>query len=154
MKTYIAHLIRSKHESCALENTTKNLTPTECIIVFDYKMKLLTMYYHESQAQFFGKRGTSWLGCMFVRKKTQAELDSDKTSSANYVTNYYDILCDDSKENGESVVNALHGVLLEYKQTPAHAHITSCTLFSDGAGCFSGTDLFVCLPYMGIWTGK
>ena len=47
LKTYIAHFLRRKHESSALEDKTRDLGPIECVIVVDYKMKLLSMYQRE-----------------------------------------------------------------------------------------------------------
>ena len=154
MLTLITHLIRSKHEDPTFDKITAELKDDEVFLIFDYKMKLLPMYHRESQASFFGKRGITWLGFLLVRKKTRAEMQSSSNDSkTKYVTVFYDIISDDGKEDGESVINILTSVLKDYKNKQENSHIGKCSIGSDGAGYFSGSDLFIACASMGKWTG-
>ena len=59
-----------------------------------------------------------------MRKKTPKELsESPPESTTNYVTVFYDIISDDGKEDGESVINIVASVLKNYKSCEANSHI-------------------------------
>lgn len=153
LHTLIGHLIRSKHESKAIEKILEGLKANQIAIFEDFKMKLLAFFYRESQASFFGKRGMSWLGFLIVRRKTPTEIAALKDSVTEYVSVFYDVIADDAKEDGESLLNTTKSVLIDYKSRPENSHVTEGIEVSDGAGCFSGSDFFVALACMGLWTG-
>jgi hypothetical protein len=111
---------------------------TDVVIRIDYKMKLLSILYRESMAQFFGKRGIA-----FTRFKTPAELAA--------VTDFGNGLTDDSKEDAWAALRALIAAMRKYK---ARNHwISRSHIISDVAGVFSGTAFWVMLFGMGLYTG-
>jgi hypothetical protein len=153
MLTLLTHLIRSKHEDSTFDRITAQLLDDEVFLILDYKMKLLPMFYRESQASFFGKRGITWLGFLLIRKKTAAEVEASRGSLTDYVLVFYDVISDDGKEDGESVINCVASVLKNYKSGEGNEHINKCIVGSDGAAYFSGSDLFIAFASMGLWTG-
>ena len=44
----------------------RSLKKDTAIVVSDFKMKILSMYFRENQRKFFGKRGTACLGFMVM----------------------------------------------------------------------------------------
>eukprot|EP01046_Picozoa_sp_COSAG06_P017344 COSAG06_NODE_1175_length_10410_cov_7.148579_1_plen_64_part_00 len=50
---------------CALLNKS-----VQVLVTTDWKMKILSAFFRENQALFFGKRGTSLLGWMIVCRDT------------------------------------------------------------------------------------
>jgi hypothetical protein len=41
---------------------------------------------------------------------------------------------------------------MHYKETHA-PHVVKAHMMTDGAGCFSGVEMLLIVPYMGAWTG-
>jgi hypothetical protein len=50
----------------------------ETLVIMDWKMKLLMTVFRKSMVEYFGKRGIPWMGIMFVRRKTEAEINAEK----------------------------------------------------------------------------
>ena len=63
---YISHLVRGKHQHSQFLTHIDNLQKGETIIVVDYMMKLLFQRLHEPQKDWFGKKGVSLHGAMFI----------------------------------------------------------------------------------------
>jgi hypothetical protein len=62
-----SHKVRKKVESDFDRKQTQTLGPDECIIISDFKMKILAMYFRENMRLFYGKRGISCLGFMVIK---------------------------------------------------------------------------------------
>ncbi|KAJ1437266.1 hypothetical protein B484DRAFT_392840 [Ochromonadaceae sp. CCMP2298] len=152
---FIGHLQRKFNELTLEQEVFDSLNrETDVVIRIDYKMKLLSILWRESMAQFFGKRGISWLGVAFTRFKTPAEvaLDGDRRGyKSEVVTDFMDGLGDDSKEDAWGATRLLAAAVTEYKRK--NPSKTRSHVISDGAGCFAGTEFFVFLAYMGMYTG-
>ena len=63
---YISHLVRGKHQRSQFLTHIDSLKKGETIIVVDYMMKLLFQRLHEPQKDWFGKKGVSLHGAMFI----------------------------------------------------------------------------------------
>eukprot|EP01031_Cornospumella_fuschlensis_P030653 gene30653-37038_t len=165
---YVAHILRSAVEKGRMDKILANLQEDECLMIVDWKMRLLMMLYRESMVQYFGKRGLAWMGIMLVRRKTAAELDAEAADRLSkhlptgdnedeyflrqFTHRFYDGLSDDSKEDSWAVVSHMEGALKHYKQHHG-THITKVHVMTDGAGCLSGVNTLLAAPYLGKWTG-
>ena len=63
---YRAHLALKRHEADFDEQELQNLGDDEILVVSDWKMKILAVYFRENQQLWFGKRGSSMLGFMVI----------------------------------------------------------------------------------------
>lgn len=138
MFIYISHLARISYEGKTLQRLIDNLNLTEMLIIVDYKMKLKSLFFRESMSQYFAKRGMSLLGAAVITRKV------DGLSS--YHAEFFDLVCDDSTEDSFAVASSLEGILKKLKEKSLYQNIQSFILYSDGAGCFIGTDLLFFLP--------
>jgi hypothetical protein len=124
-------------------------------VVADWKMKLLEMKHRQAMTEFFGQRGIGWFGAMFYRKKTAGEKARDvsnKTPSASaYDTRFIDLTMSDSKEDAFAAISMLELALRHYKLM--NPQVKKFILKTDGAGCFSGAELFRFLPSAEALTG-
>ena len=158
MNTYITHIMRKEHQARLYQEAVDNLKMDQVIIVVDFKMKLLSMLYRESQASWFGKHGWSLLGFMLTRRKTATEIEAERERSRNHsdvigsmVTEFFDVVSDNATENGPHCIACISAVLTLYKSM--YPHIIRGNLISDGAGCFSGSDVLHFLGGCGRVTG-
>ena len=60
---------------------------------------------------------------------------------------------DDSKENEFASLSHLEGILTKYTSLSKNAHIVKGYVFSDGAGCFAGSEFCIGLTKIGDWSG-
>lgn len=162
---YVGHLLRKSHEVALDQRVIDSLDKdTDCVVVIDYKMKVLSLVWRESMAHFYGKRGISLLGVAIVRYKTAAEVQQqhdaeeqrDRRSSnqlffSETITEFYDLATDDATEDGWASSHGLFAVLKEYKSK--NPHIKNAVVLSDGAATFSGTEFFCMLAQLGALTG-
>jgi hypothetical protein len=61
-----SHIVRKKVESGFSRDRYRSLKKNQAIVIADFKMKILPMYFRENQRLFFGKRGTACLGFMVI----------------------------------------------------------------------------------------
>lgn len=155
MQVYNAHLVRKHHENSFPQFLDDAIDDTGAHITMDWKMKILSMCFRESQTSFFGKRGISLMGCMVTWRKTadelQAERDHGIIEPQVTKTIFMDLLSDDSSETGFLSSKMLELCLMKIKEI--RPHITHCSISTDGAGCFSGAQFFTFLPALGMLTG-
>ena len=96
----------------------------ECILVMDYKMKIIASLFREAQADWFGKRGFSLLGALIL-------IPSD--TPENYKAHYHFFLSDDTTQDAE-YVNTVKEYI--YKNIMPEYKIKKVHFRCDGAGCF------------------
>lgn len=169
--TYYTHRLRAQYEETTLQRLIEELKPGQCLLVTDWKMKLLAISFRESRTEYFAKRGIPWFGVMVIRKRLTAADTSghhDTTSSSSSsksskiatfdldfesVVEFYDnLLTRESAEDAFAVCSMLQGVLTElHLQNPDIT--TEAFLYSDSAGCFTGFELWVFLSQLGNLTG-
>jgi hypothetical protein len=106
IKKYLAHVVRKTHDVSLMVAVYDGLDRERgCVVRQDYKMKQLPLVWRESMPQFFGKRGFTWCGVAITRYKTAAERTAPVIPgaySSEIVTEFFDVLSDDSKEDGYS----------------------------------------------------
>jgi hypothetical protein len=123
---YRAHLVLKYDEREADKEELLNLQRHQCIIVCDWKMKILPMFYRETQQQFFGKRGTSMIGFMVIYHSPDDELHEKQVE-------FHFFLTDDSTQDSTAVNAAKHLLYKEFLPS----HVKEVFFRADGAGCFS-----------------
>ena len=126
---YRAHLVHKVSEAAHDEEfyNPSRLTATEVVVICDWKMKILSSKYRESQQEWFSKQGTSLLSF---------EIHFMFQDNSKQVL-YHFFLTDDTLQDTESVLCAKHflytKVLPQYDVQKVHFR-------SDGAGCFSSKE--------------
>lgn len=105
--------------------------------------------------EFFAKRGIPWCGVMFIRLKTEDEVQAEPEKEGRYISDcvvdFMDCIAENTKEDGHAASSILEGCFNTYKWT--NPHITKTTIMTDGAGCFSGVYFFLFLGKLGKLTG-
>jgi len=81
---YRSHIAQAKHESEWDNDFYSNLGEDECILVLDFKMKILSSFYREKSKDWFSKRGFSCLGAMIIFGRRRGS-DNDENKSENDV---------------------------------------------------------------------
>ena len=143
---YVRHLVRLRHEAKNLPRALESLRddPTHLVVVCDWKMRWLFHVYREAQAQFFGKAGVVWHGCMLMSlRKDEQDIDVE----------YVDGLSDDRGENAPETIGQIYIALVRYmrRRESEDRPIKSITLFTDGAGCYKGKYFILTLLEMVGW---
>ena len=68
IEAWKAYLLRSVNQAEACLDVLNGLKGQEVLVVLDWAMKFLPRKYHESQADWYGKRGISWHISVATRK--------------------------------------------------------------------------------------
>lgn len=82
----------------------------ECLVITDWKMKILACFFRESQAMFFGKRGTSLLGFMLVANRPGSEDEKDVM--------FIFLVTDDTKQDDYAVICGKKYIYTEARARP------------------------------------
>ena len=119
-----AHIVRTFNQERAMQTTLASLDSSCVLIVIDWAMKLLPMYYREAMTDFFGKRGRSWHVTCVIQK------EPDIHPSVQSFVHVFD----DCTQDKVAVLSILEHVLKTIKaEKPA---IRKAHLQSDNAGCY------------------
>lgn len=156
LRIYNAHVIRKVHESdISRKLDDLLLDDTYVHLTMDWKMKILSMCWRESQTNFFGKRGIALMGLMATYLKSTEELAEEirhgEKEPNKTKTIFLDLLSDDSSETGFLSAKCLEIALCKLKCMVNRLAIG--TISTDGAGCFSGAPFLSFLPFAGALTG-
>ena len=123
--SYRSHIAQAKDESIWDASFYKNLKPNECVVVMDFKMKILSSLFREKQRDWFSKRGFSLLGALII-------FGSANDSDHNEVL-YHFFISDDTTQDAE-YVNTVKQILYQLI-LPCYG-IDTVHYRCDGAGCF------------------
>jgi hypothetical protein len=145
LKEYRGHLARHVSEDTYAQSKIDNLAEDEAIVTSDYKMKILSCFYRETQKKWFGKRGTNLLGFMIT---TNLLDEADKLRGVKDVQFVY-MVTDDSLTDAWEVACAKTIVYEEFLPD----HVKKVRFWSDGAGCFKSKTHRVFQPFWKHWTG-
>jgi len=117
----MSHLVRGKHQRSQFLSQINNLKKGETIIVVDYMMKLLFQRLHEPQKDWFGKKGVSLHGAMFIFRNN---------NDGPFVTEFHDNLSEnDDKQNWFFSASSIEQSILNFRKL--HPEIVSATIWSD-----------------------
>ena len=140
---YISHLVRGKHQRSQFLSQINNLKKGETIIVVDYMMKLLFQRLHEPQKDWFGKKGVSLHGAMFIFRNN---------NDGPFVTEFHDNLSEnDDKQNWFFSASSIEQSILNFRKL--HPEIVSATIWSDNGAHYKNTSLILWLGSLFKKTG-
>lgn len=114
----ITRVLQAMQSAC-LERKGSN----EALVVFDFKMKFLSKYYREKTTQNFGKRGTTWHGCVvhYYQYEEIIEDSGDVVAAAVKKTIYTDqIVSGSNRQDGEAVAALLDAFFWQLRQELPH----------------------------------
>ena len=149
LETYYHHMLRAAHEAATMSRLLDGLEDDEVVLVADWKMKFLMSVFREAMAEYFGKRGMPWHGCMLVRKPLRFE--RARYGEGEFVCEYKHAMMLTSKEDGFATLAAVHVALSEYKiENP---HIANAFVKTDGAAAYAGATFTLGLSFMDETTG-
>ena len=142
--TMNSHRARRVRATCQFAKLKKDVSQfTEHIggLWFDHKQKTLPMRKHEGQIEYFGKRGMSLLGAMFVRREKRALKGEEKVGLACY---FYDVVVDKfpSQDNVQVLAIFTSMLSLIHAECPTLQRIM---VGSDNASCLVSHDS---IPYI------
>ena len=140
-----SHIVRKKVESGFSRDEISSLQPDEAIVVSDFKMKILPMYFRENQRKFFGKRGTACLGFMVL---TNAEGKDGEVD-----VHFFFFFSNDTTADTNFVLAGKSYIYSEFlpKELPEAQRI-KVRFESDGAAAFNSNTAKACMPYWSKWT--
>lgn len=98
-KLYLAHKVRMSNQRLRINNIFASLTIKQALIVVDFKMKFIPMFWRETTLQHYGKRGISWHGAMiYIPNDDSFDVyyvdcisENDMKQDVNLVTQIIDI---------------------------------------------------------------
>ena len=138
---YRSHLARHVSEAAADEAELAGLQDHEAVVTCDYKMKVLSSYFRENQAKFFGKKGTSCLGFMIARNAADGSASKDVSFAMCFT--------------GDGLQDS-HGIMCAKQlvySTLLPEGITHVIFKADGAGCFASELSRCAQPHWERWAG-
>jgi hypothetical protein len=145
LKEYRGHLARHVSEDAYAQSKIDELGDDEAIVTSDYKMKILSCFYRETQKKWFGKRGTNLLGFMI----TTNSLDEADNLQGVKDVQFVFMVTDDCLTDAWEVVCAKTTLYDEFLPD----HVKKVRFWSDGAGCFKSKLHRVFQPFWKHWTG-
>ena len=124
----------------AKHDAFKTLDTRTVVIIMDWAMKLLPMYFRERMTDFFGKRGRNWHVSAVVTKV------NDELSVECFVHVF-----DNCTQNWFAVASILEHVLTRIKSEDARLH--KARFRPDNAGCYDNASNILSLKVLGERTG-
>ena len=138
MDKYSGHLIRSKLQKKIFDSFLSRLDGKKALVVLDFKMKFLYRVFRESQSAFFGQRGNSNLGIVFIFKP-------DPNSEDIHIE-YLDFFCnEDTTQDWFFVSSALQIANRQFKER--HPSMEEEFLITDNGGCFHSSGFILWCQY-------
>jgi hypothetical protein len=135
---YRGHLVKVRWEKEQDVAEAENLTSTQGLFVFDWKMKIKSCAYRHSQSAWFAQRGLSLHGAMLLMKPAPG-LEAHQTQHGTLDDGdlqmfFIDILSDDTTQDGQATLCCLDETLKIVKKR--FPHLTEILVRADGAGCY------------------
>ena len=136
---YRGHLVKSKWEKIQNIKEAKELGSHQCILTIDWKMKLKTCAYRQSQSAWYAQRGLSLHGAMLLMRAAPG-VEAHHTQSGKKLEDgdlqmyFIDILSDDTTQDAQAVLCCLDHTLKAIKEM--FPHLTEVIVRADGAGCY------------------
>ena len=141
-----SHMVRKKAEDDFYRHQMQSLKSNQCLVVSDFKMKILAMYYRENMKLFYGKRGTSCLGFMVI---TNTEQENETVD-----VHFYLLFSDDTTQDANFVLSAKAALFETVLPNlfPEETEKIECHFRADGAGCFNCNVVKAAMPMWLQWT--
>lgn len=143
LSKYISHLIRGKYQRDCYRKEVANLEPGHAIGVSDYMMKLMFRRLYEPQKDWFGKKGASVHGVMFLYREEKG---------GPILTEYHDTFSEnDDTQNWFFSASCLQESAKNLKSL--HPQMKSLTLWSDNGAHYKNSSLVIWLQQFEELTG-
>jgi hypothetical protein len=141
---YMAHRVRATCQFVKLKEEISNFTETSGGLWFDHKQKILPMRKHEGQIEYFGKRGMSLLGAMFVIKEKRIVKGEETIGLVYY---FYDVAVDKYSSQDNVQVIAVLTSVLQFLKTD-FPNLQQVMVGSDNASCLASHDNIPYIHYL------
>jgi hypothetical protein len=135
-----AHILRACQQDRAKHNILEQMPDSAGMIFLDFAMKFLPRTHHETQQDFFAKKGISWHVSVLVRK-----VDGEYTLSA-----FYHVL-QNGLQDWFAVVSIIYHLAKHLKVI--HPHLDTLFIRSDNAGCYHSAATILSIPSISAKTG-
>ena len=89
------HIAQKEDESAFDSVRYCDLKSNECIVIMDYKMKILSSSFREPQSDWFSKRGFSCLGALLIFGSSEADTENKVL--------YHFFISDDTTQDSEAI---------------------------------------------------
>lgn len=143
LSKYISHLIRGKYQRDCYMKEVANLEPGQAVGVSDYMMKLMFRRLYEPQKEWFGKKGASVHGVMFLYREKEG---------GPILTEYHDTFSEtDDTQNWFFSASCLQESVKNLKSL--HPEIKSLSLWSDNGSHYKNSSLIIWLQKLCELTG-
>ncbi len=139
LEDYRAHLVQKWWEGIEESYKFKDLKPGECMVICDFKMKILMHLFRESMEKFFSKKGFTCIGFMVVYGSSTGKKNCQ----------FYFGFSEDTKQDGNLVLGVKYHL---YNNILPKEGVTIVHFRGDGAQCFSQILMKACSPLWKIWT--
>uniref|UniRef100_A0A7S2KBE3 Uncharacterized protein n=1 Tax=Leptocylindrus danicus TaxID=163516 RepID=A0A7S2KBE3_9STRA len=139
--SYRSHIARCIAEQRHVTSILSNLTPAEALLVFDFKQKVNSAGYKETQVEYYGKAGVICFGVMEMRL-----MDNEDDMLEVVFTMY---VSDDKTQDFGFVSQAIH----HYLSAELPECVKSVHFDSDGAGVFSSSKMKALIVQWSDWVG-
>lgn len=108
---YIGHLMRSANQRALVKEFVEKLKPGQCFVICDYKMKYLFQLFREPSTSWYGKRGASVFGIMYLYLDENGELTSQF---------YLCLSPQDNKQDWYFSVSSLEAATIKFRKLLPH----------------------------------
>ena len=142
LSQYISHMVRSVYQRQQFQHDVQTLQPGETIIVVDYMMKLLFRKLYEPQSDWFGKKGVSLHGSMFLYRETP---------NRPIMTEYHDNFTEDDRQNWFFSASCIEESSRNFKEL--HPETSRMKIWSDNGPHYKNTSLILWLSNLKSLTG-
>jgi hypothetical protein len=139
--SYMAHRLQAMCQFAKLKKEIAGFTNRSGGLWCDHKQKILPMRKQEGQIEYFGKRGMSLLGAMFVLREKRIVKGEEKVGLAYY---FYDVIVDKYSSQDNVQVLATVTSILEMLRTD-FPNLQDVMIGSDNASCLASHDI---IPYI------
>ena len=137
LSQYICHIVRSVYQRRQFHADVKNLKPGETVLVVDYMMKLLFRKLYEPQSDWFGKKGVSLHGAMFLFKES---------ADGPLITECHDYYSEDDTQNWFFSACCIEESTKNFKKL--HPDVITMKIWSDNGPHYKNTSLVLWLSNM------
>ena len=143
LSKYVSHLIRGKYQRDCYMKEVADLRPGHAIGVSDHMMKLMFRRLYEPQKDWFGKKGASVHGVMFLYREEE---------EGPILTEYHDTFSEtDDTQNWFFSASCLEESVKNLKSL--HPEMKSLSLWSDNGPHYKNSSLIIWLQQLAELTG-
>ena len=146
LQRYKAHQLRTVNQDRARADILKELDFDEAFVILDWAMKHLPLKARETQADWYGKRGVSWMIAVVIMKFKPSKVEQENprnTINYKYMERVYVYVIPQSSQKGSDVAAIVDSLVWQLKDDwPREDTLRNVYFRSDKAACFHNSHLF------------